>query len=117
MKHFFIFYAFHSSQHYWRMVLISYSFCSSGSKLSERLSELFNCMISKMVESGLKFRTLDLTLCLVAGLILTFGISISLQQSLGTQQLQGWLWWVAVQRVRAEEKLHCELEICPGCGP
>lgn len=98
------------------MVLISYSFYSSESKLSERLSESFNCMISGMVESGLKSRTLNLTLCLVSGLILIFGMSISLQQSLGTQQLKGWLWWVAVQRVRAEEE-HYELEICPGCGP
>lgn len=52
-----------------------HSFYSSGSKLSERLSSLFNSMISKMVESGLKFRSFDRTLCLSSGLSLFFGVS------------------------------------------
>lgn len=117
MKHFFIFYDIHLSQYHWRMVLNLYSFYSSRSKLSERLNGSFNSMISKMVESSLKSRTLDLILCLSSGLSLLWHLTISLQQSLGTQWVKGWLWWVAVQKVRAEGKVHCKMELCPGCGP
>lgn len=52
------------------MVLILYSFYSSGSKLSERLSGLFNGMTDKLVESGLKSRTSSRVLCLSSGLSL-----------------------------------------------
>lgn len=76
MKYFFIFYAVHPSQYHWRMILILYSFYSSGSKLSERLNGSFNSMISKMVESGLKSRTLDLILCLSSRLSLLWHLTI-----------------------------------------
>lgn len=50
------------------MVLILYSFCNSGSNLSETLRGLLKNMISKMAESDLRSRTSDLSLCLSSGL-------------------------------------------------
>lgn len=63
-------------------------------------------MINKIVESGLKSRTLDVSLCLSSG--------TSQFHCSRTQQVKDWLWWVAVQRVRAEGKLRRDLKPGPG---
>lgn len=115
MKHFFIFYVIYSLWRYWRVVLILYSFWNSGSHLSETLSGLFKNMISKW-QSQISDPGLLISLCVwSSGLFPASHHCIAAEPRNtadgGVVVVVGW-----VQMVRAEGKLRCELEPCPGCG-